>query len=372
MRSGITVGLLGLALLASPTVAQAQSAGRMNPMIALHEKGLPVFGITHPAITAGRGGGGGGGRAGAPAGGAAAAGARAGGGGAAPAGGGRGGAGGGGGRAGGGGGAGAASAAPAAPIDLAAAARETLGYKLADFQYSSAGAEQFMPYLAELIKAGGSARTHAFIEKTGVFNRNPEQSTQRIHAQLNAGHVGIMTEAVQSAQEIRDVIAAMRFTSKGGTRPETGIAQAAAYWGMTEAQYKEKADVWPLNPNGELILWAIVESREGLSNLREIAATPGIGVLWAGAGTLGGVFTPQNPDGSRGQRDEAGYQAALASVLAACKEFRIPCGFPASNPADIERLMAEGWSVFVMQQRGENGFAAIEAGRRLSNRPAAP
>ena len=52
MRSGITVGLLGLALMASPTVTQAQAAGRMNPMIALHEKGLPVFGITHPTITA--------------------------------------------------------------------------------------------------------------------------------------------------------------------------------------------------------------------------------------------------------------------------------------------------------------------------------
>jgi 2-keto-3-deoxy-L-rhamnonate aldolase RhmA len=367
MRSGITVGLLGLALLASPTVAKAQAAqgGRMNPMIALHEKGLPVFGITHPQITAGRGGGGGGGGRGAAA--AGAAGARAGGGGApagAPA---------AGGAAGGGGAArGGAAAAPAQPVDLAAAARETLGYKLADFQYSSAGAEQFMPYLDELIKAGGTSRTHAFIEKTGVFNRNPQQSTQRIHAQLNAGHVGVMTEAVESAQEIRDVINAMRFTSKGGTRPETGIAKAAAFWGMTEAQYKEKADVWPLNPNGELILWAIIESRPGLEKVREIAATPGVGVLWAGAGTLGGVFTPQNPDGSRGQRDEAGYQAALASVLAACKEFKVPCGYPASNPADIERLMAQGWSVFVMQQRNDNGFAAIEAGRRISGRPTTP
>jgi 4-hydroxy-2-oxoheptanedioate aldolase len=142
---------------------------------------------------------------------------------------------------------------------------------------------------------------------------------------------------------------------------------------MTVDQYKQKADVWPLNPQGELIVWAIVESRAGLDKVREIAATPGLGVLWAGAGTLGGVFTPRNPDGSpAGPRDEAGYQAALASVLAACKEFRVPCGFPASNPADIERLMAQGWSVFVMQSRNDNGFAAIEAGRRLSNRTAAP
>jgi 4-hydroxy-2-oxoheptanedioate aldolase len=330
MRSGITVGLLGLALSVAPSLLEAQSTGRLNPMIALHEQRLPVFGITHPQITAGRGGGG-----------------RGGGGGAQP--------------------------APAAqPIDLAAKAQETLAYKMADFQYSSAGAQAFMPYLDELIKAGGSARTHAFIEKTGVYNRNAQQSTQRIHDQLNAGHVGIMTEAVESAQEIRDVIAAMRFTSKGGTRPETGIAKAAAYWGMTEAQYKEKADVWPINPNGELIVWAIVESRTGLEKVREIAATPGVGVLWAGAGTLGGVFTPQNPDGTRGTRDEAGFNAAIASILAACKEFNVPCGYPASNPADIERLMAQGWSVFVMQSRNENGFAAIEAGRRLSGRSTMP
>jgi 4-hydroxy-2-oxoheptanedioate aldolase len=257
-------------------------------------------------------------------------------------------------------------------VDLAAAARETLGYKLGDFQYASGSNETFLRYVDELIKAGGTARTHAFIAKTSILNAQRDQAIQRIHAQLDAGHVGIMMERVESAQEIRDGIAAMRFTSKGGLRPETGLERAAAYWGMTVDQYKEKADVWPLNPNGELIVWAIVESRAGLDKVREIAATPGLGVLWAGAGTLGGVFTPQNADGSRGQRDEAGYQAALASVLAACKEFRVACGFPASNPADVERLMAEGWSVFVMQSRNENGFAAIEAGRRISGRPATP
>ena len=30
----------------------AQSPGRINPMIALHERGLPVFGVTHPPIVA--------------------------------------------------------------------------------------------------------------------------------------------------------------------------------------------------------------------------------------------------------------------------------------------------------------------------------
>jgi 4-hydroxy-2-oxoheptanedioate aldolase len=141
---------------------------------------------------------------------------------------------------------------------------------------------------------------------------------------------------------------------------------------MSEAEYRDKADVWPINPNGELIVWAIVESKVGVEKVREIAATPGLGVLWAGAGTLGGVYSTTNPDGTRGARDEAGFNAAVASILAACKEFRVPCGYPASNPADVERLMAQGWSVFVMQSRNENGFAAIETGRRLSGRSTMP
>ena len=100
----------------------------------------------------------------------------------------------------------------------------------------------------------------------------------------------------ESADEVRAGIAAMRFKSKGGTRPDE-VGMAPAYWGMTEAQYKQKADLWPLNPDGELVNWTIVESKEGLAHVREIAAVKGIGVLWPGAGTLRGVFSTTNDEG---------------------------------------------------------------------------
>jgi 4-hydroxy-2-oxoheptanedioate aldolase len=235
--------------------------------------------------------------------------------------------------------------------------------------YTSGASERFFEYMKELRAQGASMKSHPFMSKVPRFAADPQRSTAAIHNQLNAGQVGIMMVEVSSAEELRQGIAAMRFVSKGGTRPETGLAQAAAYWGVTEAEYKERADVWPLNPNGELIVWAIVESPEGLAKVREIAAVPGLGVLWAGAGTLGGVFSRTNPDGSRGARDQAGFDAAVASILASCKEFRVACGYPASNPADIERLMAQGWNVFVMQSWSDAGREAVLAGRRLSNRP---
>ena len=165
-------------------------------------------------------------------------------------------------------------------------------------------------------------------------------------------------EAVESAQEVRDVIKAMRLVSAGGTRPDTGLENAAAYWGLSVDQYKKKADVWPLNKNGELLISVIIESREGMATVREIAAEPGVGQMFAGYGTLGGVF--------RG--DPAGREAAAAKILAACKEFKMPCGFPINNPAEMEQRMKEGWSVFIMQRRNEAAFGAVETGRKMSGR----
>ena len=156
-------------------------------------------------------------------------------------------------------------------------------------------------------------------------------------------------------------IAAMRFKSKGGTRPDA-VGDAPAAWGLSEKEYKEKADVWPLNPKGELVNFTIVESKAGLEKIREIAAVKGIGVLFPGAGTLRGVFSPPDASGQR-KFDEAAWEAAIQQVLAACKEFKVACGYPAGE-ADIEMRMKQGFSVFVIGW-GEPGFKAVDIGRKF-------
>lgn len=324
MRTLVT--LLALAGLGISSTGLAQSPHRLNPMIALHEQGLPVFGVTHPPIVAaGRG----------------------------PR------------------GAAEANAAAPAPLpSLADAARETLAYRFSDFaydNYSSANADRFRGYMEAMIAAGGSAREHAFISKVPIIRRDPALATARIVEQLNAGHVGVMLQEVETADEVRAGLAAMRFTSKGGTRPESGIGLAAAYWKLSEAEYRQKADPWPLNRDGELVLWAIVESKAGIANIREIAQVPGLTVIVVGAGTLGGVFSATGADGQR-VRDQAGFDAGVAAILSACKEFKVACSHPANNPQEIEALMARGFSVFTMQRRDAAAFDAITAGRKLSGR----
>jgi 4-hydroxy-2-oxoheptanedioate aldolase len=300
----------------------------MNPIIPLIEQGLPVFGVAHPPYTAGRGGRGrGGGAAESPA------------------------------------------SAPQQP-DLAEAAREVVSYQLGDYEldtFAHDAADRYHAFMEAIVAAGGSARTHPFLAKIPIMHRDPAGATQQLIDQLDEGQVVVAMQEVETVEEVEQAIAAMRFTSKGGVRPEHGFENAAAYWGMTEAEYLEKADVWPINPDGELLITTIIESPDGVANVRAIAALPGVAIVTVGSGTLGGVFTSTNAAGER-VRDQEGFDAAVATILAACKEFQKACGYPANNPAEVEALMADGWDFFIMQRRNQDAFDAVVEGHRLSGR----
>jgi 4-hydroxy-2-oxoheptanedioate aldolase len=206
--------------------------------------------------------------------------------------------------------------------------------------------------------------THPLIVKAPEIAPDPAKVGQQIGQQLNLGVSGVMFVSVESADEVRQGLAAMRFKSKGGTRGED-VGTAPALWGLSEAEYRAKADLWPLASDGELINWTIVESKAGLAKVREIAAVKGIGVLWPGAGTLRQLFTTTDASGKR-TLDEAAWETAIQQVLSACKEFNVPCGYPASAN-DIELRMKQGFSVFVMNW-GDAGFKTVEMGRKLSSR----
>jgi len=295
---------------------------RLNPMIALHEGGIPVFGLYAPRATPPRD----------------------------PE---------------------AASSEAAAVRGPAEIAREAVGYPLSDFLFYSdmeGGVDRSLPGFQALVAAlreeGASALTHPIVVKMEKISNDP-RAALHIGQQLNAGVSGVMFVEVESAEELKLGLDAMRFRSQGGTREESDVGSAPAYWGRSEAEYRAVADLWPLNPQGELVAWVIIESLEGLANVREIAAVPGIGVLWPGAGTLRGIFTSTLPDGSP-RFDEEAWERAIQSVLSACKEFQLHCGFPA-NPENLESRMAQGFDVFVMNW-GEAGFRTVELGRGLFRR----
>ena len=235
-----------------------------------------------------------------------------------------------------------------------------------DFDRGFAPFAEFMKGMSDngMVKKSPMAFNQPLFVKTHEISPDPALANERIAKQLNLGVTGIVLVDVKTADEAKKGIAAMRFKSQGGTRPDE-VGNAPAVWGMSEADYRKKADVWPLNPNGELVNFTIVESKEGLANVREIAAVKGIGVLFPGAGTLRGVFSSTDANGQR-VLDEKAWEGAIQQVLAACKEFNVPCGYPA-NANDIEMRIQQGFSVFIIGW-GEPGFKAVEIGKKAAGR----
>lgn len=322
------VAVVSLVAIAGTGLALTQAPRRHNPVVELLASGKPVFGLYAPANPRGRG-------------------------------------------------AAADTTARKTPAQLAA---DAVAYRGADLIFDGTmegnfdvGYPAYVEFAKGMVSAGyiqraGAPRlSHPMFVKTPGIEANRPLAAERIAKQLNAGASGIVFVDVESAEELRAGLAAMRFRSQGGTRPDD-VGDAPARWGMSEAEYRRKADLWPLNPDGELVNWTIVESREGLAKIREIAAVKGIGALFPGAGTLRGVFTTTDASGQR-VFDEAGWEAAIQSVLAACKEFKVPCGYPA-NANDIELRMKQGFTVFIISW-GEAGFRAVDIGRRVGGRPVA-
>ena len=68
--------------------------------------------------------------------------------------------------------------------------------------------------------------------------------------------------------------------------------------------------MWPLDPNGELLAWAIIETKEGVEKVREIAQVKGLSAVIVGAGTLGGVYRTTNAEGQQ-VRDDAAWEAGI-------------------------------------------------------------
>jgi 2-keto-3-deoxy-L-rhamnonate aldolase RhmA len=327
--SATTLGVAGL----------VQAPKHLNPMIDLHAAKKPVFGLYAPANPRVRPGG-----AGGP-------------GGAAPV-------------------VPAAAVATKTPAQLAA---DALAYTQADFIFDGSmegdfdrGYAGFAEFVKAIADAGPVAKTpyahlhHPIAVKTHEIAEDTALAKQRIAKQLDLGVSTVVFVGVESAAEVKTGLAAMRFASKGGTRPDQ-VGVAPAMWGMTPKAYKEKADLWPLNPNGELTNWTIVESKEGLKHVREIAAVKGISVLFPGAGTLRGVFTTVDSTTKERKFDAAGWEGAIQQVLAACKEFDVPCGYPANDPQTVEERMKQGFSVFIAGW-GDNGFKAVEYGKKASGR----
>ncbi len=156
---------------------------------------------------------------------------------------------------------------------------------------------------------------------------------------------GIVWPHVSTVEEAYNAVASCRYPrpkSAPGFEPEgqRGDAPltAARYWGLTQQEYYAKADVWPLNPAGELLVIIMCEEVKAIDHLPDILKNvPGIGVVLIGEGDLS-----QNLGHPR-QYEHPAVVEAMTAIRRICLEHDVPCGHPHVESHNMEKVLTEGY-----------------------------
>jgi 4-hydroxy-2-oxoheptanedioate aldolase len=151
---------------------------------------------------------------------------------------------------------------------------------------------QYMLNRAQIAKAG------SVVPAVAPFVRVPvngiEMAQWQAKQALDMGCYGIVFPHISSVQEAYNAVAACRYPrlknaplyEPAGIRGD-GPTAAARYWGLTQQEYYQKADVWPLAKHGEIFVILQIEDTKGVENLDDMLKNvPGIGAILIGEGDL--------------------------------------------------------------------------------------
>ena len=195
------------------------------------------------------------------------------------------------------------------------------------------------------IEAEGSGRPR--LTPIVRINHEADENFHHVVKQfLDAGAFGIVLPQVRSPEQVTKLVRAMRYPPQRGSqyreplgRRGWGPTAATRVWNLSADEYARKADVWPLNPEGELLAIIMCETRECLANIDEILQVPGLGAVMIGSADLSlalGVGTPAaNPGAPE-------VQAAVKTLADACMRHNVPCGIGtgSSLSTDPDRILA--------------------------------
>lgn len=185
---------------------------------------------------------------------------------------------------------------------------------------------------------------------------------------LDIGVFGIIFPHISTVEEAWNAVGACRYP-RLSTAPlynPPGIrgdapTRAARYWGLAQQDYYRRADVWPLAPQGEILVVIQCEDTQAIDNLpRILKEVPGIGVVLIGEGDLSQEL------GHPRDYEHPVVADAINSILKICKEHNVPCGHPHPDARNIERLGVSGYR-FLMPSPTRS-FAVLEQGRKLAGR----
>lgn len=228
-----------------------------------------------------------------------------------------------------------------------------LDFVIIDLEHSPYDPTRLESYLvgmtskADVVKNGLAVRTAPFVR---VPAAGREQLQFILKQVLDLGPLGVVVPHVDTAEDARAMVQACRFPQLKGV-PDAepaglrgvGYGWAARQWGLSGGEYAERADLWPLDPRGELALWVMIESASAVANIRAIAAVPGLAGLFIGPSDL--AFSLGVPLG------DPAVEKAIDQVVAAARESGVPLGTLCGG-SEVEKRLAQGFRFLAVGSDG--------------------
>ena len=162
------------------------------------------------------------------------------------------------------------------------------------------------------------------------FARVPAGETWLIKRALDAGVHGIIAPFTSTPALARQVAEACRYPPAG--RRGSGAALATSTW-PDAASYYDSADA-------NVVVVAMVEEATAVEAIDDIAATPGVDVVFIGTSDL--AFSL----GHRGRADHPDVLRAIDRVADVATRHGKVLGRPAGRPDDVARYVSDGFRFF--------------------------
>ena len=185
-------------------------------------------------------------------------------------------------------------------------------------------------YIRGLIDGGPTKSGH---RTPPIIVELPVEGTEENIVKYNAWQIrqilargvhGLLLCTAESADAVRAYVEASRYPTnmngvgQGLSRGTRGVGSentASPVWGVDRDEYLKKADPWPLNPDGEILLGLKIETVRGLNHCEQIFTVPGIGWAEMGPGDM-----HMSMGLIRDGHDDEKVEAARTRVNAACEK----------------------------------------------------
>ncbi len=215
--------------------------------------------------------------------------------------------------------------------------------------------------------AGGGGLQADPVPLVRIPPNSREQNQWVIKQALDTGVYGLVLPHLNTVEEARAAVAAARYPQIPGSPDFEPEGQrgwwariAPRYWGLSAREYYHAADLWPLDPDGNMLLMPIIEEPQGVENLPEILReVRGIGAVWAGPGDMSVAM------GHPGESDHPDVQANLLRILDACQNAGVPCATGATA-AEVPMRLEQGFRIIITSP--EKSAPGLVEGRRLAGR----